>query len=180
MDSRSTPAGADFFPGDCSFHIVLVEPEIPHNTGAAGRLCLATGSRLHLVAPLGFDISDSTVRRVGLDYWNAVDLKIWSSFAEFLQARNPDENLYAFTTKSSRPYHRQKFCKGDYLIFGSETRGLPLRFLEQNGKRALTIPTQNVRSLNLATAIAVVLFEALRQVGQLDKLAIDGPEPIGL
>lgn len=171
MTSSAGPAAIAFPPRRPAFHIVLVEPEIPHNAGAAGRLCLATGSRLHLVAPLGFDISDAAVRRVGLDYWRDVDLQVWPSFAAFLQARAPDDRLFALTTKSPRPYHRQSFREGDYLLFGCETRGLPEWFLRESGKRAITIPTQTVRSLNLSTAISAVLFEAMRQTGRLDTLA---------
>jgi tRNA (cytidine/uridine-2'-O-)-methyltransferase len=147
------------------FHVVLIEPEIPPNTGNIGRLCLAAGAHLHLVRPLGFSIDDRQLRRAGLDYWHEVKLTIWDSFAE-LQAGQPAATRYWFlTTKSKRAYWVEKFADGDFLVFGRETKGLPEPLLAANQERLLTIPMQSetTRSLNLATAVGIVLFEALRQ-----------------
>lgn len=146
------------------FNVVLIEPEIPPNTGNIGRLCLATGSCLHLVQPLGFEIDDRQLQRAGLDYWKEVDVRMWRSFAE-LQAAQPDRARYFFmTTKTSRPYYEEHFWPDDFLVFGRETKGLPETLLEANRERLLTIPMQGTRSLNLATAVAIVLFEAARQL----------------
>jgi tRNA (cytidine/uridine-2'-O-)-methyltransferase len=145
------------------FNIVLVEPEIPPNTGNVGRLCLATQSMLHLVKPLGFSIDDRELRRAGLDYWEEVPLQLWDSF-EALQRAQPASARYFFlTTKSERPYFRVKFQKGDFLAFGRETKGLPQDLLAANRNNCITIPMHGTRSLNLATAVAIVLFEAVRQ-----------------
>ncbi len=147
-------------------HVVLVEPEIPHNAGAAGRLALATGSRLHLVKPLGFSLDDKHVRRTGLDYWKEVDLRVWESFDE-LVAADPDARFWLLSSKAGRQHWDAGFRDGDYLVFGCESRGLPEAMVHGAGERALTIPmrTGGTRSLNLSTAVAVVLYEALRQVG---------------
>ncbi len=147
------------------FNVVLVEPEIPPNTGNVGRLCLATGSTLHLVGPLGFSIDDRQLKRAGLDYWNEVDLKKWSTLAE-LRAANRTERFFFLTTKVQRPYFEVRFQPGDFMVFGRETKGLPERVLEENRERCVTIPMKGTRSLNLATAVAVVLFEAVRQVSE--------------
>ena len=144
------------------FNVVLVEPEIPPNTGNVGRLCLATQATLHLVQPLGFAIDDRQLQRAGLDYWKEVDLRLWSSFAE-LQAAQASARYFFLTTKTSRPYHNVKFQPGDFLVFGRETKGLPEPLLAENAAQLLTIPMHGTRSLNLATAVAVVLFEAVRQ-----------------
>ncbi|MGZ4965932.1 MAG: tRNA (cytidine(34)-2'-O)-methyltransferase [Chthoniobacterales bacterium] len=150
------------------FNVVLIEPEIPPNTGNVGRLCLATGSRLHLVRPLGFEIDDRQLQRAGLDYWKEVDVQLWDSFAE-LQAAQPDEARYFFlTTKTSRPYYEVRFRPNDFLVFGRETRGLPEPLLHANSECLLTIPMKSTRSLNLATAVAIVLFEAARQGATCD------------
>ena len=145
------------------FNVVLVEPEIPPNTGNVGRLCLATGSTLHLVEPLGFSIDHRQVRRAGLDYWEEVDLRKWSSL-EALQIANASARFFYITTKSSRPYFQAKFELGDFLVFGRETKGLPETLLERNSESCLTIPMEGTRSLNLATAVAIILFEAMRQL----------------
>ena len=145
------------------FNVVLVEPEIPPNTGNIGRLCLATGSTLHLVKPLGFAIDDRTLKRAGLDYWKEVDVRLWDSFEELLKAQKPKARLFFLTTKSDRAYHDVRFRPGDFLVFGRETKGLPEALLAANRERLLTIPMQGTRSLNLATAVAIVLFEAVRQ-----------------
>jgi tRNA (cytidine/uridine-2'-O-)-methyltransferase len=154
------------------FNVVLVEPEIPPNTGNVGRLCLATGSTLHLVGPLGFSIDDRQLKRAGLDYWDEVKVKKWSSLAE-LRALNPAARFFFLTTKMGRPYFEVKFERGDFLVFGRETKGLPESVLEANRAHCLTIPMQGTRSLNLATAVAVVLFEAVRQLsGTSDGLRV--------
>lgn len=145
------------------FNVVLVEPEIPPNTGNIGRLCLATRSTLHLVEPLGFSIDDRHLQRAGLDYWKEVDVRLWKSFAE-LQSVQPAASRYFFlTTKTTRAYYEEQFQAGDFLVFGRETKGLPEPLLKKNAQRLLTIPMQGTRSLNLATAVAIVLFEAVRQ-----------------
>lgn len=145
------------------FNVVLVEPEIPPNTGNIGRLCLATGSTLHLVKPLGFAIDDRTLKRAGLDYWKEVDVRLWDSFEELLKAREQKARRFLLTTKSDRAYYDVRFRPGDFLVFGRETKGLPEATLAAHREWLLTIPMQGTRSLNLATAVAIVLFEAVRQ-----------------
>jgi len=146
------------------FNIVLVEPEIPPNTGNIGRLCLATRSTLHLVGPLGFSTDDRTLKRAGLDYWEEVDVRYWKSFGELQAAQDAAARCFFLTTKSSRPYHAVQFRRGDFLVYGRETKGLPEALLRANTGQLLTIPMHGTRSLNLATAVAIVLFEAVRQV----------------
>jgi tRNA (cytidine/uridine-2'-O-)-methyltransferase len=147
------------------FHVVLVEPEIPPNTGNVGRLCLATGSRLHLVEPLGFELSDKAVKRAGLDYWHKVDLHIWPSLPALQAAAAPGARFWYLTTKTQRPYWEQSFADGDYLVFGRETKGLPESLLAEHPGALLTIPMveESTRSLNLATSVGIVLYEAVRQ-----------------
>ena len=145
------------------FNVVLVEPEIPPNTGNVGRLCLATGSTLHLVEPLGFSLEDRQLKRAGLDYWDEVDVQTWDSFAELQARQMPDARYFFLTTKTAFPYYEINFQRGDFLVFGRETRGLPESLLQPNVARCITIPMQGTRSLNLATAVAIVLFEAVRQ-----------------
>ena len=145
------------------FNVVLIEPEIPPNTGNIGRLCLATGSTLHLVKPLGFSTDDRELRRAGLDYWKEVSVRTWNSFDELQQNQETSARYFFLTTKSGRAYYEVKFRQGDFLVFGRETKGLPENLLAENGERCLTIPMQGTRSLNLATAVAIVLFEAVRQ-----------------
>lgn len=145
------------------FNIVLHEPEIPPNTGNIGRLCLATDSTLHLIEPLGFSLSDKALRRAGLDYWKDVKQKIWPSWEDF-EASMPDSaRFFLLTTKAEKKYWSQDFSPQDYLIFGRETKGLPESLLQKNEKNCLTIPMENTRSLNLATAVGIVLYEAIRQ-----------------
>jgi len=145
------------------FNVVLVEPEIPPNTGNIGRLCLATRATLHLVKPLGFSTDDRELKRAGLDYWKDVNVRIWESFPE-LQHAYPDSARYFFlTTKAIRPYYEVQFKPDDFLVFGRETKGLPEPLIESNAGRAITIPMHGTRSLNLATAVGIVLFEAIRQ-----------------
>jgi tRNA (cytidine/uridine-2'-O-)-methyltransferase len=149
------------------FNIVLVEPEIPPNTGNVGRLCLATGSTLHLVEPFGFRIDDKQLKRAGLDYWNEVQLRTWKNFGELQQAHDRSARYFFLTTKSKRAYFDIKFQPGDFLVFGRETKGLPEALLAANAANSLTIPMQGTRSLNLATAVTIVLFEAVRQQGRV-------------
>lgn len=145
------------------FNVVLVEPEIPPNTGNVGRLCLATKSTLHLIKPLGFSIDDRELKRAGLDYWKEVDLRLWDSFAEFQAAQGSGARYFFLTTKTQRPYYEVAFKPGDFLVFGRETKGLPESLLRDKDDQLLTIPMHGTRSLNLATAVAIVLFEAVRQ-----------------
>lgn len=146
------------------FHVVLVEPEIPPNTGNIGRLCLATGAHLHLVEPLGFSIDDRRLKRAGLDYWKDVQVTAWKSFDE-LQAAQPAGARYFFlTTKAHRAYWDAEIQPGTFLVFGRETKGLPEALLARNEDHLLTIPMEGAtRSLNLATAVGIVLYEAVRQ-----------------
>jgi tRNA (cytidine/uridine-2'-O-)-methyltransferase len=145
------------------FNVVLVEPEIPPNTGNIARLCLATQSRLHLVKPLGFSLEDRQLKRAGLDYWDEVDVGLWDSFQELRRAQGAAARYFFLTTKSTRPYYDVEFRDGDFLVFGRETKGLPQNLLAKNRNACLTIPMHGTRSLNLATAVAIVLFEAVRQ-----------------
>jgi tRNA (cytidine/uridine-2'-O-)-methyltransferase len=145
------------------FNVVLVEPEIPPNTGNVGRLCLATESTLHLVKPLGFSLEDRQLKRAGLDYWEDVDVKIWDSLDGLIKAKQSGERCFFVTTKTKRAYWDARFRPGDFLIFGRETKGLPDGLLEANTDSCITIPMHRTRSLNLATAVAIVLFEAVRQ-----------------
>jgi tRNA (cytidine/uridine-2'-O-)-methyltransferase len=145
------------------FNVVLIEPEIPPNTGNVGRLCLATCSTLHLVKPLGFSLEDRQLKRAGLDYWDEVDVRTWESLVELQRAQPPTARYFFLTTKTSRAYYTMRFQRGDFLVFGRETKGLPESLLAENGEDCITIPMRGARSLNLATAVAIVLFEAVRQ-----------------
>ncbi|NOY81967.1 MAG: tRNA (cytidine(34)-2'-O)-methyltransferase [Kiritimatiellaeota bacterium] len=146
------------------FHIVLIAPEIPQNTGTIGRLCVCTGARLHLVRPLGFSLDASKVRRAGLDYWQYLDLAVHDDWESFLKATCP-ERLVFLSTKTSRNVYTCRFRSGDCLIFGNETRGLPPNFYSRYAGELWTLPMPGVhaRSHNLANAAAIVLYEALRQ-----------------
>lgn len=145
-------------------HIVLVEPEIPPNTGNIGRLCLAADAHLHLVKPLGFSIDDKALRRAGLDYWQEVRVTLWDSF-EQLHHAHAAARFWFLTTKSTRRYWDASFRDGDFLVFGRETKGLPEPLLAANADSTLTIPmAPQARSLNLATAAGIVLYEAVRQL----------------
>jgi len=146
------------------FHVVLIEPEIPPNTGNIGRICLGTDAHLHLVKPLGFSLEDRYLRRAGLDYWSEVRVTLWESFAALRAAQEAGVRFWFLTTKSSRIYWDVDFRDGDFLVFGRETKGLPEALLAAHAEHALTIPmTDATRSLNLATAVGIVLFEAIRQ-----------------
>jgi tRNA (cytidine/uridine-2'-O-)-methyltransferase len=145
------------------FNVVLVEPEIPPNTGNIGRLCLATRSTLHLIRPFGFSLDDRQLRRAGLDYWDEVQLQSWDSFDALQQAQSAGARYFFLTTKTECPYYNVKFRDDDFLVFGRETKGLPHKLLAANTDNCITIPMHGTRSLNLATAVAIVLFEAVRQ-----------------
>lgn len=146
-------------------NMVLVEPEIPPNTGTIARLCAATGSRLHLVGPLGFQLTDAKLRRAGLDYWDGVDLTRHPDLPTCLQSIGA-ATAYYFSTRGTASYTTARYRPGDALVFGSESRGLPDAVLDAANDRVFGIPmlTERVRSLNLATAAAIVLYEALRQI----------------
>lgn len=152
---------------DTALHIVLVEPEIPPNTGSIARLCGATDSVLNLVHPLGFSVDNKHLKRAGLDYWPQVQINHWQSLETFLQAQD-EHSLYFLTTKSTYSYTTATFKPGDKLVFGKETKGLPEDILHLYSDRCLTIPMSNpkIRSLNLAMAAGIVLYEALRQISR--------------
>ncbi|OQX50489.1 MAG: RNA methyltransferase [Epsilonproteobacteria bacterium 4484_20] len=146
------------------FNIVLVEPQIPQNTGTIGRLCVNLGATLHLVKPLGFDIDDKAVKRAGLDYWKHLDLVVWESFDEFLKAHPIDAHSYMATTKTDNLYFNTPFQKGDYILFGSETKGIDEKVLLEYPEQCITIPMGDKgRSLNLGVSVGVVVYDALRQ-----------------
>lgn len=150
------------------FNIVLIEPEIPPNTGNIARLSTATAANLHLVGKLGFSIEDRYLKRAGLDYWDKVNLKLWDSL-EQLQAAHPVGRFWYLSTRADKScYETGLYQNGDFLVFGRETAGLPEELLAANQEQCLTIPMPGrVRSLNLSNAVAVVLYEALRQTGGL-------------
>ena len=145
------------------FNVVLVEPEIPPNTGNVGRLCLATRSTLHLIRPLGFSLDDRQLRRAGLDYWHEVPLQLWESLDALQRAQSAGTRYFFLTTKIQCPYYSVAFRRNDFLVFGRETKGLPHKLLAANTDNCITIPMHGTRSLNLATAVGIVLFEAVRQ-----------------
>jgi tRNA (cytidine/uridine-2'-O-)-methyltransferase len=151
---------------DVPLHIVLVEPKIPPNTGNVARLCAATGAALHLVEPLGFEISDRTLKRAGLDYWDSLGVVIHQSLDEFL-ACDIARRAWFLSTRATDSYHTAAFARGDALVFGSETAGLPVAVLERYAARTLRIPMrpQAVRSLNLSTSVGIVAYAALARIG---------------
>ena len=145
-------------------NIVLVEPEIPQNCGNIARTCAATGCALHLIRPLGFDISEKAVRRAGLDYWHMVNVYDYDSLDDFF-ARNKVEQMWCLSTKAPRCYVEADFRDGCYLFFGKETKGLPEDFLEKHYDACVRIPMRKeARSLNLSNAVAITVYEALRQI----------------
>lgn len=147
------------------FHIVLVEPEIPQNTGNISRTCAVTGSVLHLVRPLGFAIDDKKLKRAGLDYWRHLDIRYHDSFEE-LEAKYPDARFFLCSTRAKQRYSDARYQDGDFLVFGKETAGLPQALLNRRATDAVRIPMgEGLRSLNLSNAAAIVLYEALRQTG---------------
>ena len=149
-------------------HVVLVAPEIPQNTGSIGRLCVATGSTLHLIDPLGFTIDDRHLRRAGLDYWPHVDVVRHPDWETFL-ARRPAGRLLCFSARATRSYTTVRYRADDLLVFGCESRGLPaaLRTTYADATYGIPLASEHVRSLNLATAVAIVLYEGLRQTGKV-------------
>ena len=164
-DGEVSPT-APYVPDQTRFHIVLVEPEIPPNTGTIARLCGATNSTLHLIHPLGFSTDDRYLKRAGLDYWQHVAIVHWPSLEAFIEA-TPPHRFYLLTKKAIRSYTEAPFAIGDFLIFGKETAGLPEDFLNSYPDRCYTVPmaNSNIRSLNLAMTTGIVLYEALRQHG---------------
>ncbi len=145
-------------------NIVLVEPEIPQNCGNIARTCAATGCRLHLIRPLGFDISDKAVKRAGLDYWHMVEVRDYENLADFF-SKNEVRQMWCLSTKAPRSYTQAQFHDGCYLFFGKETKGLPEAFLEDHRAECVRIPMRSdARSLNLSNAVAITVFEALRQL----------------
>ena len=153
---------------DKPFNIVLVEPEIPPNTGNIARLCAATGTILHLVEPLGFSIDDRQLKRAGLDYWSSVEVRLWQGLQQVREAFSTGRFFY-LSTKASRSYLTADFQPGDFIVFGKETKGLPAEIINANPDTAITIPMPAgaVRSLNLSTSAGIVLYEALRQTGRI-------------
>ncbi|MEL1134391.1 tRNA (cytidine(34)-2'-O)-methyltransferase [Desulfitobacterium sp. THU1] len=146
-------------------NIVLVEPEIPPNTGNVARLCAATGATLHLVKPLGFEISDKHLKRAGLDYWHLLDIRLYENYAEF-EEKNPDGPRYLATTKAERLHTEVQYEQGGYFLFGKETKGLAPEILERYPEGTIRLPMrEEARSLNLSNSVAVVVYEALRQWG---------------
>ncbi len=148
-------------------NIVLVEPEIPPNTGNVARLCAATKTRLHLIEPFGFRLDDKQLQRAGMDYWQQVEWHRWANWGAFQEKLPPEAKLWFVESNGPRLYSEARFAAEDYLVFGRETAGLPRQLLEQNRERWLRIPMFNEasRSLNLSNCAAIVLFEALRQQG---------------
>lgn len=146
-----------------SFNIVMVEPEIPQNTGNVARTCAVTGARLHLVGPMGFEIDDKKLKRAGLDYWHTLDITMYKSIDEFFE-KNKGGNFYFASTKSLNRYCDVSFKDGDYILFGKETKGLDENLLKENKEKCIRIPMgNNQRSLNLSNSVAIIVYEALRQ-----------------
>ena len=145
------------------FNVVIKEPEIPQNNVNIGPHSLATQSTKHLIKPFGFSLDDRQLRRAGLDYWHEVPLQLWDSFDALQQAQPAGTRYFFLTTKTQCPYYSVNFRKNDFLVFGRETKGLPHKLLAANIDNCITIPMHETRSLNLATAVAIVLFEAVRQ-----------------
>lgn len=154
-------------------NIVLLEPEIPANTGNIGRTCVATGTKLHLIEPMGFQINEKQVRRAGLDYWQYLDYEIYDSYSDFL-SRNPGAKIYMATTKAKHIYSEVTYEDGCYIMFGKESAGIPEEILVENESTTVRIPMYgDVRSLNLGNSVAIVLYEAMRQRG-FDGLNTEG------
>lgn len=146
-------------------NIVLVEPEIPQNCGNIARTCAATGARLHLIRPLGFDISEKAVRRAGLDYWHLVEVRVYDNLSDFF-AKNTVNQMWCLSTKAPRCYTEAVFQDECFLFFGKETKGLPEDFLEAHWDSCIRLPMNpEARSLNLSNAVAITVYEALRQLG---------------
>lgn len=152
-----------------SLNIVLVEPEIPHNTGSIARTCALTGVKLHLVRPLGFSVDDKYLKRSGLDYWHLVDINYYDNLEQLLQ-KYPKEDFYYATTKTSNLYTEKKYRDNSFFVFGKETKGLPEDILEKNVEKCITIPMRKdmKRSLNLSNSANIIIYEALRQLNFLN------------
>ena len=145
-------------------NIVLVSPEIHQNTGNVARTCAATGARLHLIRPLGFEITDKALRRAGLDYWYLLDVRIYDSLEDFFE-KHPEASMWLLSTKAPRSYTEAQYRDGDYLFFGRESGGLPEAFLNAHPEQCVRIPmAEEARSLNLSNAVAITVYEALRQL----------------
>ena len=148
---------------ELKLNIVLLEPEMPANTGNIGRTCVATGTRLHLIEPLGFKINEKQLKRAGLDYWDKLDVTVYDDYADFL-AKNPGAKIYMATTKGPNVYSDVSFEPDCYIMFGKESAGIPEEILVNNKENSIRIPMlEDIRSLNLANSVAIVLYEALRQ-----------------
>ena len=148
-----------------NINIVLVEPEIPQNTGNIARTCSVTGAALHLVKPLGFEIDDKKMKRAGLDYWHELEIYYYENLAEFLE-KNKDENLYCFSKKASHRYSEVEYPERVFLVFGKETKGLPEDILYANKDTCVRIPMRDtIRSLNLSNSVAIAVYEIIRQKG---------------
>ena len=144
-------------------NIVLFEPEIPHNTGAIGRTCIVTGAQLHLIRPLGFFLDEKSLKRAGMDYWQYLNVREYDNFEHFL-AENPGIRFHLIETGGTKIYTQANFLPGDFLIFGSESKGLPSWLLNQHGEKVISIPMKSgERSLNLSVSAGIVLYEAMRQ-----------------
>ena len=148
-----------------NFHVVLYQPEIPANTGNIGRICVGTNTMLHIIKPMRFLLTDRLIKRAGLDYWEKLSLKIHDSLEDCL-LKFPDNNIYFCTTKTKSNYIDRKYKKGDVFIFGPESRGIPEDILNENKKQNITIPmSSKIRSINLSNSVAIVIYEAWRQIG---------------
>ncbi len=146
-------------------NIVLHQPEIPANTGNIGRTCVATGTSLHLIEPLGFLLNEKAVKRAGMDYWEKLDLHRYMNYADF-KKKNPDSKVWFATTKAKQSYTEVTFSPDDYIMFGKESGGIPLDILNSDPAQCIRIPMgHDIRSLNLSNSVAIVLYEALRQTG---------------
>lgn len=149
-----------------ALNVVLVEPEIPQNAGNIARTCAVTGARLHLVRPLGFEVSDKYLKRAGLDYWHLVEIYYYDSIEEVMDKFYTGDNFYFFSTKSKKIHSDAKFKDGDFLVFGKETKGLPEPLLEKHYDECVRLPMRDeTRSLNLSNSVCVGVYEALRQLG---------------
>lgn len=147
------------------FRIVLHEPEIPQNTGNIGRTCVGTNCELHIIGPMSFEINDSQLKRAGLDYWPYLKYFYYNSYEDWYKKVEDPSRVFYFTTKVKQTYYDPQYQKGDWLVFGKETKGLPPEIINENKSQAITIPqTGPVRSLNLATAVAIAIYEGFRQV----------------
>ena len=154
-------------------NIVLYEPEMPANTGNIGRTCVATNTKLHLIEPLGFKLSEKHLVRAGLDYWDKLDVTVYSDYQDFLK-KNPGEKIYMATTKGEHVYTDIPYDSDAYIMFGPESRGIPEEILVENRENCIRIPMWgDIRSLNLSNSVAIVLYEALRQNG-FEKMTMEG------